>query len=353
MEQLCIEVASGNYKIFFGEEVWDLVQNFAQGYEQVLVVSDAHIASLYGGRLPYPQYILPAGEAQKTPDTVLKLVEELANRGLDRHSLLIALGGGIVGDVAGFAASIYLRGIAYVQIPTTLIAQIDSSVGGKTGVNLPQGKNLLGTFYQPQGVFIDVNVLKTLPPPELSSGLAEALKYGIIADADLFCFVRDNLGEFFTYDPELFSYVVYRCCQLKGEIVGKDERDRGLRKILNHGHTFGHALEALTHYESYSHGEAVLLGMLFEARLAKELKILPLNCFQVIAGGLHAIIDLAKLKWTPPGFTNEQLLEALLHDKKNRHGRISFILPSRVGKVQEVLLTTWELQPHLERVLEA
>lgn len=352
MEQLVVEVASGSHGIYLGEEIWDLAREFAQGYGQVVVVSDANVAALYGARLPFPSYILSPGETEKTPATVLELVEELARRGLERSSLLLALGGGVVGDLVGFAASIYLRGIDYVQIPTTLMAQVDSSVGGKTGVNLPQGKNLLGTFYQPKAVFIDPEVLKTLPPREIGNGLAEVLKYGIIGASDLFQLVTDNLADFFQPDPKLLAFVIWRCCQLKSEIVAQDERDRGLRNILNHGHTFGHALEVLTNYGVYAHGEAVLLGMLLEAQLAKELGILPPDCFQVITRGLRQAVERTKLERRLPDFTQEQLLDALLHDKKNRHRRISFILPTRVGGVKEVLLTAEELQPYLERVLE-
>lgn len=352
MEQLRVEVESGSYNIYLGAEVWALVESFGQNYTEIIVVTDATVDSLYGERLPFPKYRLPIGEAQKTPANALKLVGELADRGLDRQSLLVALGGGVVGDLVGFAASIYLRGIAYVHIPTTLLAQVDSSVGGKTGVNLPQGKNLVGTFYQPRGVFIDPEVLETLPPRELSNGLAEMLKYGIIHDPGLFQVVREGLQDFYRCDPQLLTPIIKRCCEIKAHIVAQDELEQGTRKLLNYGHTFGHALEMLTGYEMYSHGEAVLLGMLLETRLAKALGLLDRTNFTEIVEGLGKAKELANLNVPPPSFSQEQLISALLHDKKNRQGRISFMLPRKIGELEEVLLTPEELQALLERVLE-
>lgn len=350
MEKLTVEVVGENYDIYLGEQVWEEARRYAKGFSQVLVVTDPTVESLYGDRLPFPKYIVPQGEGTKTPPMAFKLVEDLAERGFDRHSLLIALGGGVIGDLTGFGASIYLRGISYVQIPTTLLAQVDSSVGGKTGVNLPQGKNLMGSFHQPKRVFIDPAVLKTLPKKELSCGLGEVIKYGIIHDPEFFHFVLANLEKLYRGDHELLQEVVYRCCEIKANIVAQDELDLGVRKNLNHGHTIGHALEGLTGFQVYSHGEAVLLGMLLEARLAKELKLLPSPDFQELDLGLKKALALADLPEELPLFDQEQVLTTLLHDKKNKQGKVSFILPKRLGLVEEILLSPAELRPYLERV---
>lgn len=348
MEKLIVQAPSGSYNINFGPTIWEQVTQFAKAYDRILVVSDTNVAPLYGDRLPFPISAIKPGESQKNLSTVHSLVDDWLERGLGRYSLVIALGGGVIGDVVGLAASVYQRGIAYLQIPTTLLAQVDSGVGGKTGVNTAQGKNLIGTFYQPWGVFIDPAVLKTLPPREMTNGLGEVLKYGIIADPILFDVVQRQIESFFDLDLKVVGSVVRRCCELKSEIVGADEEERGIRKILNHGHTFGHALEVATGYELYNHGEAVLIGMLLEARLAKILGLLSQSDFAQIKGGLNQV----KLNYDLSGVVKEQISTALLHDKKNRQGKISFILPQEVGRVTEVLLSPDEVASYWEAVFE-
>lgn len=347
MEQLEVKTPGSLYKIQIGADLWERVKTIAGEYGKVLVVSDSNVHALYGHHLPFESIVLPPGEEQKTPATIVRLAEELARRGFDRHSLVVALGGGVVGDLAGFAASIYLRGIAYLQVPTTLLAQVDSSVGGKTGVNLPQGKNLLGSFYQPRAVFADLTTLRTLSKREITTGLAEVFKYGIIKDRSLFEFTSTHLAQVYQADLGILQTIVQRCVQLKAEIVGADEKDLGLRKILNHGHTLGHALEAATNYRVYSHGEAVFLGMLGEACLSSELGILPHSHYQEIESVLKQI----DLEWSWPNLSPHKLLEGMLRDKKNREGRISFILPREIGAVQEVFLSPAQVEDYLERVL--
>lgn len=345
---IVVQAPSGSYNINFGPDIWQQVEQFAKGYDKPLVVSDRNVAPLYGDRLPFPILVIEAGEEQKNLDTVTFLLHQWAERELGRHSLVISLGGGVVGDLVGLAASLYQRGIAYLQIPTTLLAQVDSGVGGKTGVNLPYGKNLIGTFYQPWGVFIDVSVLSTLPEREITNGLGEVLKYGIIQDPALFQVVEDNLDAFYQLDLKVVEPVVRRCLEIKGEIVAADEEERGLRKILNHGHTFGHAIEQVTGYERHKHGEAVLMGMLLEARLAHRLGILPQEELERIEGALFRV----NLPYNFDHLPLDAVLRALRQDKKNRNGAISFILPRAVGKVEEVLLESEEVAEHWNGVVQ-
>src|SRR5215472_4934818 len=218
---------------------------------------------------------VPAGETAKSLKVVEKCYDALAKQRLERKSFIVALGGGVVGDLAGFVAASYLRGIAFVQVPTTLLAQVDSSVGGKVGVNLDAGKNLVGAFYQPRLVLCDLETLRTLPDREFRAGIAEVIKYGIIYDAALFARLERDFSNVLARDPKTLSAVIGRCCQIKADVVGQDETEGGLRAILNFGHTIGHALEAVSHYGKYLHGEAISIGQVAAARLSAELLGLP------------------------------------------------------------------------------
>src|SRR6266478_4644580 len=211
---------------------------------------------------------VPAGETAKSMKTLQSCYDQLAKHRLERNSFIIALGGGVVGDVAGFVAASYLRGIAFVQAPTTLLAQVDSSVGGKVGVNLKAGKNLVGAFYQPRLVLCDLQTLRSLPQRQFRSGLAEVIKYGIIYDAGFFTKLEQNLAKLFKQEPEMLAHVVARCCEIKAEVVGQDEKESGLRAILNFGHTIGHAIEAISGYGAFLHGEAISIGQVAAARLS-------------------------------------------------------------------------------------
>lgn len=347
MEAIIVQTTSGSYPISFGSQIWQEIIGVAKDYGQVLVVSDSNVAQLYGGRLPFPLLALCPGEEQKNLKTIELLVEDWARRGLDRQSLVIALGGGVIGDLVGFAASIYQRGIAYIQMPTTLLSQVDSSVGGKTGVNTSQGKNLVGSFHQPQGVFIDLSVLKSLPEREITNGLGEIFKYGLIAEPELFYTLQHNVERFYTFDLDFIGPILCRCCELKSEVVAADERDRGLRKILNFGHTLGHALEAATGYRCFRHGEAVLWGMDLEARLALNLGILSDNSFAIVNQGLQRVLE----KVYRPRISFAALSAALAHDKKNSGGKIAFMLPRDLGDIVEVLLSPDDVRTQLTSLL--
>ncbi|MDI9438689.1 MAG: 3-dehydroquinate synthase [Limnochordia bacterium] len=346
MDRIVVQAPSGAYNIHFGRDIWQQVQQMARGYDQALVVSDKNVAALYGHRLPFPISPLEPGEGTKSFETIAALVDDWAERGLDRYSLVIALGGGVVGDLVGLTASVYRRGIAYVQIPTTLVAQVDGGVGGKTGINTPRGKNLVGTFYQPWGVFIDPSVLSTLPDREITNGLGEVLKYGVVNDPALFEVVRGHVDAFYELDLEVVAPVIRRCVEIKGEIVAADERDRGLRRILNHGHTFGHAIEKAAGYR-HNHGEAVLMGMLLEGRLAHLLGLLSSADLAAIEDALFRV----KLDYSFAHLDKGEMISALIHDKKNRKGSISFILPREIGRAEEVLLSVEDVEKYWDEVI--
>ena len=274
----------------------------------------------------------PAGETAKALKTVALCYDRLAAHRFERKSFIVALGGGVVGDLAGFVAATYLRGIDFVQVPTTLLAQVDSSVGGKVGVNLKAGKNLVGAFYQPRLVLCDLATLKTLPEREYRSGLAEVIKYGIICDASLFSKLERSLPQILKRDPNVLSQVIARCCRIKADVVAQDETEGGLRAILNFGHTIGHALEAISHYGKYLHGEAISIGQVATSVLSRELTGLPPRQAQRI----FSLFKNAGLP-TEPKLTSSQrgqLLRAMQLDKKVVAGEIRFVLARRIGRVE-------------------
>lgn len=287
---------------------------------------------------------IPAGEASKNAEQLVGLWEKAVQAGLDRKSIIVALGGGVVGDLAGFAAASYLRGVQLVQIPTTLLAMVDSAVGGKTGINLPQGKNLVGAFHQPSLVACDIGVLKTLSRRELVAGMAEVVKYGVIWDADLFARIEQQVDRILAGDADVLSYLVARSCEIKAAVVGKDEREEGLRAILNYGHTMGHALEAVSGYGHFLHGEAIAVGMVFAAKLSTALKGFP-------AGETDRLVALLRRLGLPvaaPEFTIEPLRRAMAVDKKTSLGKLKFVLAKRLGEVEfgcevgdELLASIW------------
>jgi len=268
------------------------------------------------------------GETEKNLKNVEGIARSLVKAGADRNAVVIAVGGGVVGDVAGFAAATYLRGVALVHVPTTLVAQTDSAIGGKTGVNLPEGKNLVGAFYPPRMVVVDTNVLKTLPQREFCGGLAEVIKYGVIADAKLFAFLEKNVEKLLARDPLALGHVITRSVEIKAEVVGKDERESGLREILNFGHTFAHALESATGYRKYQHGEAVAWGMMAAALFGHEIQITP-------AADASRIISLIRRMGKLPAWPNvtaKRLIELMGSDKKTRNGKLRFVLTPGIGK---------------------
>ena len=302
------------------------------------VISDEYVAQLYGDRLmdslaqagvQAELITFPRGEASKNLQTIADLASELAKRGFDRSDGLIALGGGVTGDITGFLASIYMRGIPFVQVPTTLLAQVDSSVGGKTGVDIPEGKNLVGTFYQPKAVYIDIDVLQTLPVEELRGGLGEVIKYGVIYDADFFDFLRTNREPIFALDQETITRLIARCCEIKARVVEQDEREGGLRRILNFGHTIGHAVEAASDF-TIIHGLAVGIGMCAAADLAVKAGHLTEDKALEIRG----LIESFGLPVTIPAELDRTAIKKyLLSDKKTVAGRVFYVLPEAIGKV--------------------
>ncbi|PKM77116.1 MAG: 3-dehydroquinate synthase [Firmicutes bacterium HGW-Firmicutes-15] len=335
-----VELGERSYDICIGENwlprLGDSL-NFVPKSSQMIMISDENVFNLYGSRVleilrdagfKVESAVIAGGEGCKNLATSSCLYEQMITAGLDRKSTVLALGGGIVGDIAGFAAATYMRGIAYIQIPTTLLAQVDSSVGGKTGVNLPQGKNLVGAFYQPGLVFVDVAFIETLPEREYLTGLAEIIKYGIIWDKDFFKYLEEHCDRIKSRDSECLMHITSRCCSIKAEIVAQDETESGLRALLNLGHTFGHAFEALTNYQMYTHGEAVAVGMIYAARLAHHLGIIPF-------GDLNRIANLIKFYGLPISFGNlksQDIVVQMRKDKKNIGGKIQLILPTAIGE---------------------
>ncbi|MBF0317045.1 MAG: 3-dehydroquinate synthase [Nitrospirae bacterium] len=345
MEIVPVSLGSRSYDIAIGHGILDAVGQRLKdcGFGKTLaLVSNPTVFNLYGERVlasvreagfKCSCVLLPDGEEYKDLNWVNYILSEVLKEGLDRKSALIALGGGVIGDITGFAASVYMRGIGYVQIPTTLLAQVDSSVGGKTGVNHALGKNMIGTFYQPRLVWIDIETLSTLPWKQRLSGLAEVIKYGVIWDADFFQYLMTRSDELLSFIPDNLVYIIKRSCQIKAEVVSEDETESGLRAILNYGHTVGHAIEAITGYRRFLHGEAVAIGMYAAACLAVELAILePQKLVQ-----FKNILELYHLPFRVPcDINHRQLLELMYHDKKAVSGGLRFVLPAEVGSVKLV-----------------
>lgn len=294
---------------------------------------------------PVTEVILPDGEAHKTWQSLNKIFDQLLQMGLDRKSVLVAVGGGVIGDMGGFAAACYMRGIRFIQVPTTLLAQVDSSVGGKTAINHPLGKNMIGAFYQPISVQIDPAVLATLPPREISAGLAEVVKYGLIIDAEFFDWCEFNAQALRRLDPEAITYAIRRSCELKARVVSLDERESGLRAILNLGHTFGHAIEAGLGYGKWLHGEAVGCGMVQAAELSAELLGLPRQDVDRV----RRVVEAIGCPTEAPDLGYERWVELMGHDKKAEGGTLRFVLMSRIGDAQCLEVDPAALRPVLAR----
>jgi 3-dehydroquinate synthase len=283
---------------------------------------------------------IPDGEQFKSFASLTSIYDRLLTAKLDRSAPLIALGGGVIGDLTGFAAATYLRGVPFVQVPTTLLAQVDSSVGGKTGVNHPLGKNLIGAFYQPSLVVIDVTTLSTLPRRELVAGLVEVIKYGVILDAELFALLERDLERLLGRDESLLTQIVSRCCSLKAAVVQRDEREQDYRSILNFGHTLGHAVEALTDYKRYLHGEAVAIGMVFAARLSRARGL----CSDETEKRIVRLLERAGLAVdVPHGLSSADIAAAVAGDKKVSGGKIKFVCVEDLGRTRFELVTSQEI----------
>jgi len=306
--------------------------------KNIAVITNATIAPLYLEKVKTSlinadfnvhEIILPDGEEFKHLDTISNIYNELIKMDFDRNSSIIALGGGVVGDMAGFAAATFFRGVPYIQIPTTLLSQVDSSVGGKTGVNLPGGKNLVGAFYQPQIVIIDPDVLQTLKKAELRAGLAEVIKYGVILDSNFFNYLESNIDQALKLDNETIIHIIKTCCALKADVTSKDEKEKGIRSYLNFGHTVGHAVESLTRYKSYIHGEAVAIGMAAIARVS-------VLWGYTSADSSNSLLKLLKKTGLPcdlPVFPLSDYINVMLKDKKRAESGINMVLMKQVGEV--------------------
>jgi 3-dehydroquinate synthase len=343
LQSVRIDLADRSYPIVIGSGLLDQPQTYADlpNASQALIVTNSTVAPLYLQRLrgalqgKYRQVlevVLPDGEQHKTWQTLNLIFDALLGAGCDRKTVLFALGGGVVGDMTGFAAASFMRGVPFVQVPTTLLAQVDSSVGGKTAINHPLGKNMIGAFYQPQLVVCDLDTLRTLPPRELSAGLAEVIKYGPIADLAFLDWIEANLDALLARDPAALAHAVKRSCEIKAWVVGQDEREAGLRAILNFGHTFGHAIEAGLGYGEWLHGEAVGCGMVMAAELSCRLGLVDKPFVQ----RLKSLIARAGLPVRGPQLAADdnagRYLALMRLDKKSEAGEIRFVLIDGPGQ---------------------
>jgi 3-dehydroquinate synthase len=339
MKELIVELNNDrSYPIYIGSGLLNQSQLLTQHIQskQIAIVSNTTVAPLYLGKLEaalqdytLQSVILPDGEQYKTLHYLEQIFDQLLAKKFSRNSTLVALGGGVIGDMTGFAAACYQRGIAFIQIPTTLLAQVDSSVGGKTGVNHPLGKNMIGAFCQPKCVIADVDVLDSLDDRQLSAGLAEVIKYGLIRDKEFLLWLETNMSNLLARDKSALTYVIERSCINKAEVVGEDEFETGIRATLNLGHTFGHAIETGTGYGHYLHGEAVAIGTCLAADLSRRLG--RLNSQEVER--IIAIFKSARLPvLIPEQMSSERFLELMAVDKKNIDGKIRLILLEAIGK---------------------
>ncbi len=311
----------------------DQLDDWKPSIERPVIITDHLVEELYGAslskRLDCPLISIPPGEMSKEIDRYLEITRKMVQSQCTRRTTVIALGGGVVGDLAGFVASTYMRGVSLIQIPTTLLGMVDSSIGGKVGINLPEGKNLLGAFHQPQEIVIPLKCLETLPDKELRSGLSEVVKYGMILDAAFFKWLEENIEKLLRKDPDTLKTAVKRCAELKMEVVEKDAKESDLRQILNYGHTFGHALEKITGYQEYTHGEAIALGMRFEGCLATEHRQFSNESLK----RQNALLDKVHPGLSSPQIDLEKLIESMKADKKAVSGEIVFVLPKEIGKM--------------------
>ena len=339
MEKINVSLAERSYPILIDSNFLD---NFGQELSQlnfpkrIAVVSNPTVDNLYGSIIRVSlensgfiteQFNIPDGESFKSLETLQSIYDFLLENEFDRGCGLVALGGGVVGDIAGFSAATFLRGIPYVQVPTTLLAQVDSSVGGKTAVNHPLGKNLIGAFYQPEMVFIDIDTLNTLERRDLSAGLAEVIKYGVISDSNFFCWLEDNVTNLKNRKSESIIYAVRRSCQIKAEIVALDEREGTVRAHLNYGHTFGHAIEKLAGYGQFKHGEAVSIGMIVAAKISARQGF----CSQQDVQRLTDLLSAFDLPVNPPDFSLTEYVVAMQKDKKVKQGVLTMVLNRGIG----------------------
>ncbi|MCD6472990.1 3-dehydroquinate synthase [Candidatus Aerophobetes bacterium] len=341
MNTITIKLDKRSYPVYIGGEIANIgkiASDFNRG-KKVLIVSNRKIYGLYGEKVAKSLESfgfdvslarVPQGERYKSLSQALKLYNHCIQYNLDRYSTILALGGGVIGDLAGFVASTYLRGINFISFPTTILAQVDASIGGKTAVNLPQGKNLVGSFYQPMLVYINQEVLKTLPRREIKGGLAEVVKYGVIKDKDLFFYLERNLSCIKRLNKDCLKFIITRSVKIKAWIVEEDEKEeRGKRQLLNFGHTIGHAIEVVAEYKKYTHGEAVSIGMVAAGEIAVKMRIFSRDKLS----RLKKLLKDFGLPTEVKGLDKDKLWNALYRDKKRRGERIHFVLPKDIGEV--------------------
>lgn len=359
MRTLTVATPSHQYPIFIGENLIAQADRLLEPYlsKKAAVVTNETVAALY---LPAFQtaleklgiehfsIILPDGEQYKNWQTLNLIFDGLMQNRADRKTTLVALGGGVIGDIAGFAAAAYQRGIPFIQVPTTLLSQVDSSVGGKTAINHPLGKNMIGAFYQPRAVLADLNTLATLPAREFSAGMAEVIKYGALGDHDFLVWLENNIGALMQQAPEPLAEAVYHCCKMKADIVAQDETEQGIRAWLNLGHTFGHAIEAEMGYGTWLHGEAVAAGMVLACRLSETLGRLN----SADTARIVRLLEQAALPVAPPHFAFEKWINHMRHDKKVSSGTMRFIGLNRLGEaditeITDMAVLQKTLQPYL------
>lgn len=355
MKTIRVNLAANSYNIYIDKKLLERVGDILireKGPCKTLLITDSNVNKFYSNivtqglvrnKFDVKPVILKAGEDQKTLDTAFTLYDACFDHKLDRSSLIVALGGGVVGDISGFIASTFMRGIPFIQIPTSLLAQVDSSIGGKVAVNHPRGKNMIGSFYQPKAVFIDTDTLSTLPVAELVAGLVEVIKYGVIRDAELFEYIEKNLSDILLLDHNALLRIIATSCQIKANVVEEDEKETHLRAILNYGHTIGHAIETLTNYKEYRHGEAVAMGMLYASQVAVEMGLADHTVFD---RQLSLIKKLELPLYT--GLKPESIIKSLYTDKKVISGKLRFVLPTKIG---EVIISDRVTEDILYRVL--
>lgn len=341
MTTITVELGERSYPIHIGVDIQSQLAAELERLEAkgaVAICTDSNVGPLYADMIA--TYVrdagcepvvctMESGEGHKRLERVEEFTGQFLEAGLDRGSVVVALGGGVLGDVAGYTAASFMRGIRFIQMPTTIVAQVDSSVGGKTGVNHPKAKNIIGAFHQPSAVITDMQCLRTLPERELRAGLAEVIKHGIIADEKLFAYMEANVERILNLELDAFEVPIRRSCEIKGAIVSADEREGGVRANLNYGHTFGHGIEAATNYQQFLHGEAIALGMVAAGALSKGLGLVD----EAFCARQRACFDAYGLPVQFPDISVDEVMEAMQHDKKSRAGVLKFIAVEGMGKV--------------------
>lgn len=351
MSILTVNLAENSYDIHIGSGILPNLGTLCSNLglaSHAAIITNPTVNNLYGSIVKtalekigctIDTIEIPDGEEYKNSETLSMVYDRLIESGLDRKSFIVALGGGVVGDLAGYAAATYLRGIPFIQIPTTLLAQVDSSVGGKTAIDHPRGKNLIGAFYQPKLVLIDIDTLSTLPTREFRAGMAEVIKYGIALDGQFFDFLEQNSDHITAMEPDVLASIVGKCCELKAQVVELDEKESGLRAVLNYGHTLGHAFETLAGYKEMVHGEAVAIGMTLAAKISSSTGF----CSDPEVQRIHAIISSFGLSTNIPSIEPKKLCAAIATDKKSNGGTINFILNRGIGNFSQNPYTPEEL----------